>query len=224
MGIVSPSTTPRHPHRNPTNSAPCEITPFKTAPRITALRPGQSPPLVKIPIFMCCLHTQLSVTIRAGLLSVRSNTPAGCRELKALGRVQVYCGLLLAVLGTSRWTGVSARQAWRDAVVLDTNQRMRRVQPTISCSLRPRRQDRDAPRATHDVQASRSKAAGLRRRRARNPRSMLRRPLTVYRLQARSCSRLGCLIAIQVRQCRRWCTSVLPAVASQTCHVDVSLD
>src|SRR6218665_1543255 len=95
MGIVSPSTTPRHPHRNPTNSAPCEITPFKTAPRITALRHGQSPPLVKIPIFMCCLHTQLSVTIRAGLLSVRSNTPAGCRELKALGRVQVYCGLLL---------------------------------------------------------------------------------------------------------------------------------
>src|SRR6218665_2545299 len=128
---MSPSTTPRHPHRNPTNSAPCEITPFRTAPRITALSPGQSPPLVKIPIFMCCLHTQLSVTIRAGLYvgavkhTRRMPRTQGSRPGASLR------GLLLVVLCASGWTGVLAWWVWHDTVVFGTSQRMCRAQPRI---------------------------------------------------------------------------------------------
>ena len=54
IGMKSPSTTPFQPQRKPTNSASCEMTPFSTDPRMTAFRPGQSPPLVRIPIFMVC--------------------------------------------------------------------------------------------------------------------------------------------------------------------------
>src|SRR5260370_6196092 len=48
-GIVTSSRTPRHPSINPTNSSPwCRI-PLRTAARITAFNPGQSPPPVNIP-------------------------------------------------------------------------------------------------------------------------------------------------------------------------------
>ena len=55
-GMVSPSTTPRQPPLKPTNSMPCSFVPVNTAARMTALRPGQSPPLVKIPIFIRVHH------------------------------------------------------------------------------------------------------------------------------------------------------------------------
>ena len=51
-GIVSPSSGPRHPSRNPTNSSPYSCTPLRTTARITALRPGQSPPPVRTPTRM----------------------------------------------------------------------------------------------------------------------------------------------------------------------------
>src|SRR5690606_25039905 len=41
---------PFQPSRNPTNSRPCTCTPVSTTPRMTALRPGASPPPVRMPI------------------------------------------------------------------------------------------------------------------------------------------------------------------------------
>src|SRR5581483_4986117 len=51
-GMVSPSSGPRHPSRNPTNSRPYSCTPLRTTARITAFRPGQSPPPVRTPTRM----------------------------------------------------------------------------------------------------------------------------------------------------------------------------
>ncbi len=51
-GIVSPSSGPRHPSRNPTNSRPYSCTPLRTTARITAFKPGQSPPPVRTPTRM----------------------------------------------------------------------------------------------------------------------------------------------------------------------------
>src|SRR5947209_5487024 len=44
------SSGPRHPSRNPTSASPYSSTPLRTTARMTALRPGQSPPPVSIPI------------------------------------------------------------------------------------------------------------------------------------------------------------------------------
>ena len=52
MGTVSPSSTPRQPSRKPTTSSPCSPIPLRTTARITALRPGQSPPPVRMPMRM----------------------------------------------------------------------------------------------------------------------------------------------------------------------------
>src|SRR5579871_403146 len=51
-GTVSPSSGPRHPSRNPTNSRPYSWTPLRTTARITAFKPGQSPPPVRTPTRM----------------------------------------------------------------------------------------------------------------------------------------------------------------------------
>src|SRR5487761_1198679 len=51
-GTVSPSSGPRQPSRNPTNSNPYSATPLRTTARITAFRPGQSPPPVSTPTRM----------------------------------------------------------------------------------------------------------------------------------------------------------------------------
>src|ERR1700736_1861157 len=48
--IVSPSSGPRQPSRNPTNSSPWTWTPLRTTARMTAFRPGQSPPPVRTPM------------------------------------------------------------------------------------------------------------------------------------------------------------------------------
>src|SRR4029453_18341583 len=59
--------------------------PLRTAPRITAFRPGQSPPLVRIPIFMFALkswlggiraerHAELSTIVR-GDVGYDTNVP-----------------------------------------------------------------------------------------------------------------------------------------------------
>src|SRR5580693_6834772 len=50
--MVSPSSGPRHPSRNPTNSRPYSWTPLRTTARITAFKPGQSPPPVRTPTRM----------------------------------------------------------------------------------------------------------------------------------------------------------------------------
>src|SRR3954454_17604555 len=46
---VLPSITPAQPERNPTASVPWTLTALRTTPRMTALRPGQSPPPVRMP-------------------------------------------------------------------------------------------------------------------------------------------------------------------------------
>src|ERR1700748_1863682 len=51
-GRVSPSSGPRQPSRKPTNSYPYSCTPLRTTARITAFRPGQSPPPVRTPTLM----------------------------------------------------------------------------------------------------------------------------------------------------------------------------
>src|SRR5215470_7265881 len=48
-GTVSPSSGPRQPSRKPMNSYPNSVTPRRTTARITAFRPGQSPPPVSTP-------------------------------------------------------------------------------------------------------------------------------------------------------------------------------
>ena len=58
-GIVSPSSGPRHPSRNPTNSRPYSCTPLRTTARITAFSPGQSPPPVRTP-------TRMAITLVGG--------------------------------------------------------------------------------------------------------------------------------------------------------------
>src|SRR5580658_6661572 len=50
--MVSPSSGPRHPSRNPTDSRPYSWTPLRTTARITAFKPGQSPPPVRTPTRM----------------------------------------------------------------------------------------------------------------------------------------------------------------------------
>ena len=50
--IVRPSSGPFQPSRYPTNSKPWTFTPLRTTARMTALRPGQSPPPVSTPTFM----------------------------------------------------------------------------------------------------------------------------------------------------------------------------
>src|SRR6266702_191248 len=50
--MVSPSSGPRHPSRNPVNSYPCSSAPVRTMARMTAFRPGQSPPPVRTPTRM----------------------------------------------------------------------------------------------------------------------------------------------------------------------------
>src|SRR3984957_7978847 len=51
-GTVSPSSGPRQPSRNPTNSRPYSCMPLRTTARITAFKPGQSPPPVRTPTRM----------------------------------------------------------------------------------------------------------------------------------------------------------------------------
>src|SRR4051794_3259201 len=46
---ISPSSTPAQPLRNPTTLLPPAVTALRTTARMTALRPGQSPPPVRIP-------------------------------------------------------------------------------------------------------------------------------------------------------------------------------
>ena len=54
-GVVTPSSGPFQPSRNPTNSKPYSVTPLRTTARMTALRPGQSPPPVSTPTRMVLL-------------------------------------------------------------------------------------------------------------------------------------------------------------------------
>src|SRR5215472_12431266 len=50
--IVSPSSGPRQPSRNPMNSISCSAAPVRTTARMTAFSPGQSPPPVRTPTRM----------------------------------------------------------------------------------------------------------------------------------------------------------------------------
>src|ERR1700751_1268512 len=84
-GTVSPSSGPRHPSRNPTNSRPYSCTPLRTTARITAFNPGQSPPPVRTP-------TRMATTIvgrrpaRTAAARARDKT----RARKRSGRVLVF--------------------------------------------------------------------------------------------------------------------------------------
>ena len=64
-----PSSGPCQPLRKPTNSQPCASMPLRTTARMTALRPGQSPPPVSTPTRMRILRLcslEMTVTFRQG--------------------------------------------------------------------------------------------------------------------------------------------------------------
>src|SRR2546430_13600684 len=88
-GTVSPSSGPRHPSRNPTNSRPYSCTPLRTTARITAFNPGQSPPPVSTP-------TRMATTLVARRLARMAAARAGdetCERERRSGRVVVLiCG------------------------------------------------------------------------------------------------------------------------------------
>ena len=72
-GIVSASSGPRQPSRKPTNSSPYSWIPLRTTARITAFRPGQSPPPVRTP-------TRIGQS-----LAVRKSCNGGSREQRCVG-------------------------------------------------------------------------------------------------------------------------------------------
>src|SRR5688572_70428 len=64
IGLVRFSIGPCHPLRNPTISQPCALMPLRTTARITAFRPGQSPPPVSTPMRICLPNLSCSVSLR----------------------------------------------------------------------------------------------------------------------------------------------------------------
>lgn len=82
-GMKSPSTSPRHPSRIPTNSRSYEVVPLSTMPRMTALRPGQSPPLVRMPIFMLVPSDVREMGEQATLPSIDTSAPAHPGAIRA---------------------------------------------------------------------------------------------------------------------------------------------
>src|SRR5262249_38427554 len=70
-GTVSPSSGPRQPARTPRNSSPYSGMPRRTKARMTAFRPGQSPPPVSTPIRIGATLAAMSVlAIDAGTTGV----------------------------------------------------------------------------------------------------------------------------------------------------------
>src|SRR5262249_25759997 len=70
-GMVSPSSGPRHPSRNPVNSYPYSCVPRRTSARMTAFSPGQSPPPVSTPTRIGATLVPMSVlAIDAGTTGV----------------------------------------------------------------------------------------------------------------------------------------------------------
>src|SRR5690554_3655022 len=92
--MKSSSTSPRHPCRKPTSSASCESTPLSTAPRMTAFKPGESPPLVSMPIFI-----RLTPEICCGPVSGESRA-RGSRARLSTGDLEV--ALLVVAAGRQR--------------------------------------------------------------------------------------------------------------------------
>src|SRR5690625_7250187 len=86
------------------NSSSKSLSPLITAPRMTAFSPGQSPPEVRIPIFMGGAHFRrepVGAGIGAGIGGAADvagppgSSDAGCRVLAGVGRVLVLvdrCG------------------------------------------------------------------------------------------------------------------------------------
>src|SRR6478736_4166249 len=66
--LVVPSSGPFQPSRKPTNSKPYSLTPLRTTARMTAFRPGQSPPPVSTPTRMSApvwiVHKGLTTLVR----------------------------------------------------------------------------------------------------------------------------------------------------------------
>ena len=74
-GTLRPSITPRQPSAKPTNSSLYTTSPLRTTARMTALRPGQSPPPVSTPTLILSCQLPLEGPIRTrpnpiGTLSV----------------------------------------------------------------------------------------------------------------------------------------------------------
>src|SRR5688572_23670792 len=86
--LVRFSIGPCHPLRNPTISQPCALMPLRTTARITAFRPGQSPPPVSTPMRICLPNLSCSVSLRLSrAVSVQqcgSHLPDGKTEFPAV--------------------------------------------------------------------------------------------------------------------------------------------
>ena len=94
--VVTFSSGPRQPSRKPTNSKPYSVTPLRTMARMTAFRPGQSPPPVSTPTRMVLSSVDWIVHIQPRTATIRpargpgppASAPAGspCRRAQVTAR------------------------------------------------------------------------------------------------------------------------------------------
>src|SRR3954452_14989940 len=103
-GIVRFSSCPFQPSRNPRNSWPYVSLPFRTAARITALRPGQSPPPVSIPIRMPGAYI--------GSANVTFSIVATDGEAWGVAVASKFLGVGAAVPAAAVNVGAIATQSW----------------------------------------------------------------------------------------------------------------
>src|SRR3954452_7131799 len=103
-GIVRFSSCPFQPSRNPRNSWPYVSLPFRTAARITALRPGQSPPPVSIPIRMRGAYI--------GFADVTFSIVATDGEAWGVAVASKFLGVGAAVPAAAVNVGAIATQSW----------------------------------------------------------------------------------------------------------------
>ena len=100
-GMLSPSSTPRQPWRYPMKEWPYTVSPLRTTARMTALRPGQSPPPVNIPIRMPFSSGRRALS---------------CRESEPLRGCHVTRGTPNSGCAPTGWPGWSpTRTSWRGA-------------------------------------------------------------------------------------------------------------
>src|SRR5262249_8848955 len=110
-GIVSPSSGPRQPSRNPTNSRPYSCTPLRTTARITAFRPGQSPPPVRTPTRMASTIVAEQARADGCRMSVGETPPdqgSGGAAISRRAGIALICLLSRVRTGLARRRGTKA--------------------------------------------------------------------------------------------------------------------
>src|SRR5215467_13703170 len=101
-GTVSPSSGPRQPSRKPMNSYPNSVTPRRTTARMTAFRPGQSPPPVSTPTRILGLPLVVSPERVAVTGRPRPGLGSHGRKVHVLGALGEFPVGLATVLAARR--------------------------------------------------------------------------------------------------------------------------